>query len=123
MHCGGWGRSGTCRKFRQVRIEGSRKVTHRIPQYNLDLIISVDYRVKSKTAIQFRIWAAKQLSEHLVHRCAVNEKRLEQLGSIIKILGRSTDELASTVADAQGIIVTLSDYTGTVWLPNNATHT
>lgn len=91
--------SATCRNFRQVRTEGSRQVTREIPFYNLDLILSVGYRVKSATATQFRIWATQRLRDYLVRGYAVNEQRLEQLGTIVQILGRSTDELVSGVAD------------------------
>lgn len=48
--------AATCRRFRQVRTEGSRQVAREIPFYNLDAIISVGYRVKSRVATQFRIW-------------------------------------------------------------------
>ena len=49
--------NSTCRKFRQVRMEGSRQVTRELPFYNLDMIISLGYRVKSSTATHFRKWA------------------------------------------------------------------
>ena len=51
--------NATCRKFRQVRIEGNRKVSRNIPHFNLDMIISVGYRVNSKRATQFRKWATR----------------------------------------------------------------
>ncbi|MDF2048052.1 virulence protein RhuM/Fic/DOC family protein [Microbacterium sp. Kw_RZR3] len=89
----------TCRNFRQVRTEGTRQVAREIPFYNLDLILSVGYRVKSATATQFRIWATRQLRDYLVRGYAVNEQRLEHLGTIVQILGRSSDELVSGVAD------------------------
>lgn len=91
--------TATCRKSRQVRTEGSRQVTREIPFYNLDLIISVGYRVKSKVATQFRIWATERLREYLVQGYALNEQRLEQLGSIVQILARSSDDLVAGVAD------------------------
>lgn len=91
--------TATCRKSRQVRTEGSRQVAREIPFYNLDLIISVGYRVKSKVATQFRIWATERLREYLVEGYAINEQRLEHLGSIVQILARSSDELVSGVAD------------------------
>src|SRR6218665_254233 len=91
--------TATCRKSRQARTEGSRQVAREIPFYNLDLIISVGYRVKSKVATQFRIWATKRLRDYLVQGYAVNEQRLEQLGSIVQILARSSDELVAGVAD------------------------
>ena len=47
----------TCRNFRQVRLEGNREVSREIPFYNLDMIISLGYRIKSAIATRFRIWA------------------------------------------------------------------
>ncbi len=55
----------TCRKFRQVQTEGNREVTREIPFYNLDMIISLGYRVKSSIATHFRIWATKRLNEYI----------------------------------------------------------
>jgi hypothetical protein len=66
----------TCRNFRQVRNEGGRKVTRNIEHYNLDMIISVGYRVKSKIATHFRIWATNVLRDYVVKSYAVNQKRL-----------------------------------------------
>lgn len=70
----------TCRNFRQVRIEGTREVTRSIPHYNLDMIISLGYRVKSKTATQFRRWATERLKEYLVKGFALDDQRLKNLG-------------------------------------------
>ncbi|MDI9336282.1 MAG: RhuM family protein, partial [Gammaproteobacteria bacterium] len=56
----------TCREFRQVRTEGIRQVVRALPFYNLDLIVSLGYRVKSAIATQFRIWATARLGEYLV---------------------------------------------------------
>ncbi|NLA65363.1 MAG: virulence protein RhuM/Fic/DOC family protein [Leucobacter sp.] len=89
----------TCKKFLQVRTEGSRNVEREIVHYNLDLIISVGYRVKSKTATQFRIWATERLRDYLVQGYAINNVRLAELGSIVQILARSNDELVAGVAD------------------------
>lgn len=91
--------SATCRNFRQVRTEGSRQVERELPFYNLDLIVSVGYRVKSKVATQFRIWATDRLRQYLVDGYAINEQRLAQLGAIVQILRRSADELVAGVAD------------------------
>ena len=54
-------KSSTCRKFRQVRIEGSREVSRELPFYNLDMIISLGYRINSKIATAFRQWATLRL--------------------------------------------------------------
>jgi len=55
----------TCRKFRQVQLEGTRQVSRELPFYNLDMIISLGYRVKSMVATQFRRWATELLKEYL----------------------------------------------------------
>lgn len=59
-------RESTIRKFRIVRQEGKREVQREIEHYNLDMIISVGYRVKSQRGVQFRKWAARTLKDHLV---------------------------------------------------------
>lgn len=70
----------TCRKFRQVRTEGSRQVTRALPFYNLDLIISLGYRVRSHIATAFRIWATERLREYLVKGFTIDDVRLKNLG-------------------------------------------
>lgn len=89
----------TSRKYRQVRKEGNRTVEREIEHYNLDVIISVGYRVKSKQGTQFRIWANNVLKEYLVKGYTVNEKRLAQkeqevhiLKNGIQILSRAIEE-------------------------------
>ena len=70
----------TCRKFRQVRMEGSRQVTREIPHYNLDMIISLGYRVKSMIATHFRRWATVRLKEYMIKGFAMDDDRLKNLG-------------------------------------------
>lgn len=70
----------TCREFRQVRTEGARQVTRTLPFYNLDLIISLGYRVKSAIATRFRIWATERLREYLVKGFTMDDERLKNLG-------------------------------------------
>ena len=70
----------TCRKFRQVQIEGNREVRREIPFYNLDMIISLGYRVKFMVATQFRRWASGLLKEYLKKGYALDDKRLKELG-------------------------------------------
>ena len=65
-------RGSTVRKSRTVQKEGSRRVSREIEYYNLDIIISVGYRVKSQRGTQFRIWANKVLREYLVQGFVVN---------------------------------------------------
>jgi hypothetical protein len=67
----------TCRKFRQVRMEGSREVEREIDHYNLDIIISVGYRVKSPQGTQFRIWATQRLKEYIIKGFVLNDDRFK----------------------------------------------
>ncbi len=68
----------TTRKIRVVRNEGGREVSREIDYYNLDVIISVGYRVNSVRATQFRIWATKVLKEYIIKGFAMNDARLKQ---------------------------------------------
>lgn len=70
----------TCRKFRQVRNEGNRTVEREIEHYNLDVIISVGYRVKSLRGTQFRQWATKRLNEYIRKGFTMDDERLKNLG-------------------------------------------
>ena len=70
----------TCRKFRQVRTEGNRKVSRELPYYNLDMIISLGYRVKSKIATNFRRWATERLKEYMIKGFTMDDDRLKNLG-------------------------------------------
>ena len=72
--------SSTCRKFRQVRKEGNREVSREIPYYNLDMIISLGYRVKSKIATNFRRWATERLKEYMIKGFTMDDERLKNLG-------------------------------------------
>jgi hypothetical protein len=70
----------TCRKFRQVQTEGSRNIEREIPFYNLDMIISLGYRIKSRIATNFRIWATKRLNEYIRKGFTMDDERLKDLG-------------------------------------------
>ena len=70
----------TCQKFRQVRIEGTREVTRELPFYNLDMIISLGYRVKSSIATKFRQWATARLTEYIIKGFTMDDERLKQMG-------------------------------------------
>ena len=81
-------RDSTCAKIAQVQIEGKRTVKRNIPLFNLDMIISVGYRVNSKRGIKFRQWANRILKEYLVKGFAVNERiRKEQIGELRQLVG------------------------------------
>ncbi|NLV81836.1 MAG: virulence RhuM family protein [Synergistaceae bacterium] len=72
--------NSTCREFRQVRKEGKREVARQIPHYNLDMIISLGYRIKSSVATRFRIWATERLKEYMIKGFAIDDDRLKKLG-------------------------------------------
>ena len=70
--------SSTVRKFRTVQMEGTRSVERELEYYNLDVIISVGYRVKSQQGTQFRIWATQRLKEYIIKGFALNDERFKQ---------------------------------------------
>ena len=67
----------TCRKFRLVQKEGTREVEREVEHYNLDIIISVGYRVKSQQGTQFRIWATQRLKEYIIKGFTLNDDRFK----------------------------------------------
>jgi len=74
--------NSTSRKFRLVRKEGTREVEREIDYYNLDVIISVGYRVKSPQGTQFRIWATQRLKEYIIKGFALNDDRFKSGNSM-----------------------------------------
>lgn len=89
----------TIKDFLIVRMEGQREVKRNQKFYNLDVIISIGYRIKSQVATQFRQWATQRLKDYLVQGYAINEKRLAQkqqevqtLKDGIRILSRAIEE-------------------------------
>ena len=81
-------RESTCAKIAQVQSEGKRSVKRTIPFFNLDMIISVGYRVNSKRGVRFRQWANRILKEYLINGYAVNEQiRKEQIADLRQLVG------------------------------------
>lgn len=87
------GQASTIRKFRIVQKEGARSIERDVDFYNLDVIISVGYRVKSHRGIQFRVWATKRLKDYLIKGYAINRKRLLQAESRFHELQETIDFL------------------------------
>ena len=107
----------TIRKFRIVRQEGQRQVEREIEHYNLDVIISVGYRVKSKQGTQFRIWANRVLKDYLVQGYALNQQRLEaqqekmaELKQAIALSARLIHNKELSNTESQGILAILEKY-------------
>lgn len=115
----------TVKEYLTVQKEGERKVSRKVKYYNLDVIISVGYRVKSKRGTAFRIWANNVLKQYLIKGYAVNERmRKEQIGELrqlVGMLGRTiqhqpllsndeTDALFKVVTDYTYALDTLDNY-------------
>ena len=110
-------RKGTTEESSVVQNEGGRQVRRKVGFYNLDVIISVGYRVKSKRGTQFRIWATNVLREHLVRGFTLNEKRLQEQEQKMADLRRTVGLLEKTMAhqaigldEAKGLLNIITDY-------------
>ena len=108
-------KESTCKEFLQVQTEGKRQVARIKKYYDLDVIISVGYRVKSQRGTAFRIWARNVLKEYLVKGYAVNESiRREQIGELrqlVGILGRTIQSQPILQSeDSQALFDVVTDY-------------
>ncbi|PXX98301.1 virulence protein RhuM/Fic/DOC family protein [Halomonas sp. LBP4] len=107
-------REATIRKFRIVRQEGKRQVRRDIDHYNLDVIISVGYRVNSQRGVQFRQWATRVLKEHLVQGYTLNQRRLEERGvefeQAVDLLSRTLANQGLVSAEGEAVARVISDY-------------
>ena len=106
----------TVKEYLTVQTEGSRSVNRQVKHYNLDVIISVGYRVKSKRGVQFRQWANKVLKDYLMKGYAVNEKlRHEQIGELrqlVSMLGRTIqNQPLLTTEENKALFEVVTDYT------------
>jgi len=112
--------AATVAKNATVQIEGDRRVTREIDYYNLDMILSVGYRVSSGRATQFRIWSTNVLRDYLVKGAALNQKRLaernlSELEATIGMIRQAMDRKQLTTDEAQGLLQVVTDYADT-WL-------
>ncbi|MBQ3240141.1 MAG: virulence protein RhuM/Fic/DOC family protein [Akkermansia sp.] len=98
-------REGTCKEFLQVRREGNRQVSRPVRFYNLDMILSVGYRVNTRRGTQFRIWATRRLREYLLRGYVVHERRLQQLGQVVRLMRRAADR-----SDARQVLDVIEHY-------------
>ena len=115
--------NSTVAKFATVQTEGNRKVTRDIEYYNLDMIISVGYRVKSQNGIIFRKWANKVLKDYMLQGYAVNQKRLEYLEKTVKLIdiANRIDENLNN-SDAQEILKVIGNYSKALDLLDDYDH-
>lgn len=94
-------KESTWQEFRQVQKEGNREVSRNVSIYNLDIIISVGYRVKSQIGIEFRKWATNKLKEYLIQGYSINQELLKKKADKIKILELEIDFLREAVFQKQ----------------------
>ncbi len=112
-----------------VQSEGERKVRRSVRLFNLDVVISVGYRVKSKRGTLFRIWASKVLREHIVQGYTLNEARLRQerrhldgLQKAIGLIGRVLDTRELGATEAKGLLKVIADYSAALVLLDDYDH-
>lgn len=104
----------TCAKNAQVRLEGNRTIVRDIPFYNLDMVISVGYRVNSKNATAFRKWATNILKQYLVKGYAINQKRLDHYNDLKSVVNLMSHAIALqqkvSKGEYEGLFSVISDY-------------
>lgn len=93
-----------------VQKEGKREVSRKVEFYNLDMIISIGYRVNSSKATSFRIWATNLLKNHLVQGYTINQKRLDQLQKTIKLISQNIDIKNIDLVEAKGLLEIIKNY-------------
>ena len=109
-------KEATVKEYLTVQTEGNRQICRKVLYYNLDVIISVGYRVKSQRGVQFRQWANRILKDYLVKGFAINEKlrreQLSDLRQLVQIVGRTVQSKAVESEDeTQAIFDVVLDYT------------
>ena len=107
----------TVANFATVQMEGNRKVERNIEFYNLDVIISVGYRVKSKRGVEFRRWANSVLKQYILKGYAVNDRRVAQLGEVIRIMKRTENTL-----DSKQVLTVIEKYSEALELLDSYDH-
>jgi len=115
----------TIYKMEIVQMEGKRKVTRKTDLYNLDMILSVGYRVNSIKATRFRIWATQTLKTHLVKGYTLREKRLqqlsvnmEQLQQMVNLIEKSGSSPELSLTEVKGMLEIITNYTHSFILLN-----
>ena len=115
-------KEATVAKNATVQIEGGRAIVRQMDYYNLDVIISVGYRVKSQRGVQFRQWANKILKDYLVKGYAINEKlrreQLSDLRQLVQIVGRTVQSKAVESEDCYDCVLT-AEITGNTFIGNS----
>lgn len=110
--------ASTSAKFAQVRAEGDRTITREVDHYNLDVILTVGYRVNSKRGTQFRIWATRTLRQHLLDGFTLNERRLRERGlgdleQTVALLARTLTSRDLVTDQGRAVLDVVQRYTRT----------
>ena len=109
--------NSTVAKFATVQLEGAREVERQVEYYNLDMIISVGYRVKSARGVQFRRWATNVLRQYLMQGYVCQQKRLQDLSTTIRVMKRVENKL-----DSAQILEVVQQYTRSLDLLDDYDH-
>lgn len=107
----------TVAKFATVQMEGNHEVEQNIEYYNLDVIISVGYRIKSKRGVEFRRWANSVLKQYILNGYAVNDIRIRQLGEVIRIMTHPENE-----SDSRQVLSVIEKYSSALDLLDSYDH-
>ena len=107
--------NSVCKDFLHTAEDGK---SYKTIFYNLDVVISVGYRVKSLEGTKFRQWATQRLKDYLVEGYAVNQKRLDQLQKTLKIIQQSTSNENLSLLEAKGLLEIINNYTESFILLN-----
>jgi death-on-curing family protein len=111
----------TVSKMETVQVEGSRSIKRVIEMYNLDVTIAVGYRVNSKRATEFRIWATKTLKEHILKGYTINQKRikelknkqLEEFKEAVGLIKKTVETKRLSSDENEGLLRVITDYANT----------
>ncbi|MSR67958.1 Fic/DOC family protein [Candidatus Peribacteria bacterium] len=109
---------GTLSKMETVRKEGKRSVRREVESYSLDMILSIGYRVNSKRATQFRIWASQVLKQHLLKGYTINRSRLEsarhdELKAAVNLIKQTIERKQLSGDESEGLLKVITDYAHT----------
>ena len=112
----------TCAKFAQVQSEGARTVKRDVDHFNLDVVISVGYRVKSKRGTQFRIWATQVLRDHLLKGYSVNQRRLAELQQTVRLVATMAERRDLSGDEATALLQVVGEYSRALDLLDDYDH-
>ena len=103
-------RQTTVSKMETVQDEGGRTIRRQTEFYSLDAVLSVGYRVNSAQATQFRIWATRVLREHLLRGYTINQRRLQELNQVVRLVAAVTERRTLSGDEATALLRVVADY-------------